>query len=641
MKKLLLFALLLSFSAFTFAQKANMKAPYDSKKIQVIKNYSDAEPTIYTPSALPSKTLRKSVNEVVKVPMTSSYNIFTSLVAEQTCLIYNKDLNLIMHTSRANPPTIGTISGDIVTNLSQDGGSTWTPVVALANGNAHRYPSGVIYNPAGNTTFTEGYSLLVGPRTPGSGWSHNYYSSLKFDGTNLDVQYRPASGTGDLLQRDGLTCNEDGIAHVAGNQYALNSSNYIIGYRGDLRKGVFNSGTNTFDWTELDETPDINQASDGTYDVSGTTNMAWSPDGMVGYFFYTGVDNRPDVKGSYYPIVYKTIDAGETWDLLDYYDYSNNPVISPYILATSTPDVTNPYFVETDAVVDANNELHIFAICRGAYSTDPDSLGYTWTVGGNAERGAIFECYTDNNSWNVHYIDTLQTSAPSATQTGYGTGTDAQSWDMRLQASRTPDGTKIFCTWADTDPVTFGTELNLNPDIWGWGRDITSASQYFPPDVINFTALTDAWGECYFSYTSPITIDKTSEFEVPVMYSDIHTTNDPGLPVYHNYLQGISFPIGYLSPVGINETKTNSMVSQNVPNPFSGTTKVEVSLAKRSDLNLSVYDLTGQKVYELNNGSTPAGTHALTINASNLKAGVYYYTVTADGNKVTKKMIVK
>jgi len=643
MKKLLLFSLVLSCGMFTFAQRANLKVAKDSRKIEIRNNCNDSEPTIYSPSALPSKTMKKSVTDVTKVALTSSININTSLVAEQTCLIYNKDLNAIMHSSRSN--AAAPVSGNnIITNISLDGGTTWTPTTAIGNGNLHRYPSGVFYNPAGNTTFTNGYSLVAGPRTAtAGGWSHNYYSSLKLDGTNLDTQYRPASGTGDLLERDGLTCNDDGIAHISGNQYALNASNYITSYRGDVRKGVFNTGTNKFDWTEQDVTPDIFMNTDGTANVSGTTNMAWSQDGMVGYFYFTGVDNRPTEKGTYTPIIYKTTDAGETWNLMDYVDYTNNPVIEPLLWSTlANPNITKPFFSESDAVVDANNNLHIFALCSGAYSTDPDSLGYTFLN----ENGAIFEFYTQGTNWNVAFVDTLDTRAPSSTESGYGTGTAAIGWDMRLQASRSVDGNKVFATWTDTDEATFGTSLNLNPDVWAWGRDINSA---FTPAPINFTAFSDAWGVCYFSYTSPICMDYNDpsstfgiSYEIPVMITDIKTTNDPTKPVYHYYLQGIKFPGEYFSGVGISESSANNMVvSQNVPNPFTGTTKVEVNLTKSSDLSLVVYNLTGQKVYEQKNGSTPAGVHTFIINSSNLKAGVYYYTVTAGDNKVTKKMIVK
>jgi hypothetical protein len=645
MKKLLLLSLALGFGIFSIAQKAKPAGMKSARVSTVNSTFADPSSSIYSHSSLPAKTLKKSVTDITIVPLTSSINILGSLVAEQTCLSYNKDLNAIMHTSRSNlaAPANG---NNIVTNISLDGGTTWTPTTALADGNYHRYPSGVFYNPAGNTTFTDAYSLIAGPRVATTGgWSHNYYSSLKLDGTNINTQYRPASGTGDLLERDGLTCNDDGIAHIAGVQYVLNSSNYVTSYLGDIRKGVFNTETNSFDWTEQEITPDMYINTNGTIEVNVTTNLAWSQDGQVGYFIWVGVDNRPADKGSYAPVVYKTTDAGENWEEMDYVDYTNNPVMSPYLASTHNPDVIKPFFWELDAVVDANDDLHMFAKCVGSSSENPDSAGYLWQYSdGRWQEGAIFEVYTEGNNWNVTYIDTLMSSKPSAT--GYTGSNGEYIWDMRLQASRSADGRKIFATWTDTDPSAFSTYDNVNPDLWAWGRDIFTP---FQPQPKNFTGFTDAWGSCFYSFTSPICMDYPDEtntfnhtYEIPVMFTDIHTNFNPDLVVYHKYLQGVKFPGDYFSGVGIKENTANNMlVSQNVPNPFSGTTKVEVNLLKTADLSLGVYNLTGQKVYEIRNGSTPAGIHTFNINAANLTAGVYYYTVKAGENIVTKKMIVK
>jgi hypothetical protein len=638
MKKLVLLCIVLFVGSFGFAQKANLKAPYNMRKAMTKQSRIDIDPSIFSPSTLPSKTLKKGVTDIVKVPVTSSYNIYGGLYAEQTCLTYNKELNLIMHTSRANPPVIGAVSGDIVTSISEDNGASFTNIIALGNGNSHRYPGGVISNPvAGNTVVNDAYSVVAGPRTDGTGWVFEFYSSVKFDGTNTNTLYRANTSGNEFVITDGLTATDDGACHVSALEYIVGGT----GYRGDVSKGVFNSGTNSFDWAYQDIIPDIHQASDGTYDFMTRSNMAWSQDGMVGYYFITAVDNRPAVLGSYAPIIYKTIDAGETWGQMDYVDYSNNPVITPFILSTWDPNITNPFFIETDGVVDANNELHLFARCIGASALDPDSLGYTWTVGGNQERGAIFEFSTQGSDWVVRFVDTLQTSAPSATQTGYGTGTLAEAWDMRLQASRTTDGTKVFCTWVDTDPIVYGTTLNLNPDVWAWGRDINT-NYYTAPK--NMTAMSDAWGECYYSYTSGITMDNVpGVYALPVTITDIHANNDPGLPVFHNYLSGIQFEEAEFTIEGVSSSKVNPgvTVSQNVPNPFNGTTKVQVNLDKTYDLSLVVYNLTGQKVYELNNGSTASGIHTFTIDGSSLKAGVYFYTVVAGENKVTKKMVVR
>jgi hypothetical protein len=48
----------------------------------------------------------------------------------------------------------------------------------------------------------------------------------------------------------------------------------------------------------------------------------------------------------------------------------------------------------------------------------------------------------------------------------------------------------------------------------------------------------------------------------------------------------------------------------------------------------------GQKVYDYNAGIVGSGVHKLTIDGSNLQSGVFFYTVKADENSVTRKMIV-
>jgi hypothetical protein len=48
----------------------------------------------------------------------------------------------------------------------------------------------------------------------------------------------------------------------------------------------------------------------------------------------------------------------------------------------------------------------------------------------------------------------------------------------------------------------------------------------------------------------------------------------------------------------------------------------------------------GQKVYEINLGKVSGGTHPITIDATTLENGVYFYTVRTGNNSVTKRMIV-
>ena len=84
------------------------------------------------------------------------------------------------------------------------------------------------------------------------------------------------------------------------------------------------------------------------------------------------------------------------------------------------------------------------------------------------------------------------------------------------------------------------------------------------------------------------------------------------------------------------------VVSQNSPNPFSGNTDVTIYLNNfSSNVNLSVSDITGKVVMSNNIKNMEAGNHILTIEASHLKPGIYFYTLTSGANTITKKMIVE
>ncbi len=73
-------------------------------------------------------------------------------------------------------------------------------------------------------------------------------------------------------------------------------------------------------------------------------------------------------------------------------------------------------------------------------------------------------------------------------------------------------------------------------------------------------------------------------------------------------------------------------LEQNYPNPFNPSTNIEFSIPNASDVRLDVYNVLGQRVATLVNGRTmPAGTHAVTFDASQLTSGMYIYRLQAGG----------
>ena len=94
------------------------------------------------------------------------------------------------------------------------------------------------------------------------------------------------------------------------------------------------------------------------------------------------------------------------------------------------------------------------------------------------------------------------------------------------------------------------------------------------------------------------------------------------------------------SDMGIKEISNISNISA-YPNPFHGNTNISLSLVRASEVTITISNMLGQKVYETNKGLVNAGTYTYTIEGNMLQSGVYYFTVKAGSSSVTNKMIVE
>jgi aryl-phospho-beta-D-glucosidase BglC (GH1 family) len=81
-------------------------------------------------------------------------------------------------------------------------------------------------------------------------------------------------------------------------------------------------------------------------------------------------------------------------------------------------------------------------------------------------------------------------------------------------------------------------------------------------------------------------------------------------------------------------------LQQNYPNPFNPSTTINFSTKEFGSVSIKVFDLLGREVAELINEDMPAGHHKVDFNSDKLASGIYYYTLTAGGFQLSKKMIL-
>jgi hypothetical protein len=101
---------------------------------------------------------------------------------------------------------------------------------------------------------------------------------------------------------------------------------------------------------------------------------------------------------------------------------------------------------------------------------------------------------------------------------------------------------------------------------------------------------------------------------------------------------------GQTPVVGI--TQINSKVpesfllGQNYPNPFNPATSIEFSLPQASEVVLKVFDVSGKEIQTLVNGRLNTGNYKAVWNAAAFPSGAYFYTLSANGISISKKMML-
>ena len=91
----------------------------------------------------------------------------------------------------------------------------------------------------------------------------------------------------------------------------------------------------------------------------------------------------------------------------------------------------------------------------------------------------------------------------------------------------------------------------------------------------------------------------------------------------------------------------NSVISksgellQNIPNPFSDKTTISYTLRKQSSVFIKVFDIYGKEVKFINENIKNTGQHKTELNAKDLPAGIYFYSLFINEKlSDTKKMII-
>jgi hypothetical protein len=146
-----------------------------------------------------------------------------------------------------------------------------------------------------------------------------------------------------------------------------------------------------------------------------------------------------------------------------------------------------------------------------------------------------------------------------------------------------------------------------------------------PNDALSSGGPTDANGQFEWTYVGG---------GVGVDNARASFMDNEGVTQYSNIAEVI-----WDSATGVDVPETTSL-NQNYPNPFNPTTTIGFSLTTPGQVELTVSNQNGQVVATLVNGTLPVGNHTVEFDSGQLPSGIYYYTMKAENQTFTRKMVL-
>ncbi|MCX8056009.1 MAG: T9SS type A sorting domain-containing protein [Ignavibacteria bacterium] len=216
-----------------------------------------------------------------------------------------------------------------------------------------------------------------------------------------------------------------------------------------------------------------------------------------------------------------------------------------------------------------------------------------------------------------------------------------------------PDGTYGLETVSYADFGGFGYSFRGTSPLVGYKilsrtthsfRVIDWTSTYYDPDSLLWSYMTPVRFDTGFVATGDGSVAFLTQTPVAIAPNDsVHFY--VGIAVGNNLSTlGANMKLAnarYQTLVSVDD-KLNPYsfeLEQNYPNPFNPSTVIGFTIPSKEKVELSVYNLLGQKIKTLINKELEAGYHYVEFDASDLSGGVYLYKIKAGNYSATKKMI--
>ena len=296
--------------------------------------------------------------------------------------------------------------------------------------------------------------------------------------------------------------------------------------------------------------------------------------------------------------VFQNVDIGWGYDNL-YVAYQGDNSPGKIYLIENSPYGNPSTWPSYGVLISENQNIHLYPRIAVSDHNERACVVYTYCFSGDDHD--IYYSYTQNGtSWDVN--NSLET------------GTVWESFADIMYMKDSSSGDNFHIAYYDDEWIKY--RYTDNPSDWSSATTISDYSTASDDDFVAVSANSD----------------------------------NKGMVSWAAWISGeldILFDAEYLVSNDDNEIKPDfAFLEQNRPNPFNPETTISFSIPKDNKVELSIYNMKGQRINELANEYFQSGYYTFLWNGKdesgkNLSAGVYLYKLLINGKITeTKKLIL-
>ncbi|MBI5058367.1 T9SS type A sorting domain-containing protein [candidate division KSB1 bacterium] len=190
----------------------------------------------------------------------------------------------------------------------------------------------------------------------------------------------------------------------------------------------------------------------------------------------------------------------------------------------------------------------------------------------------------------------------------------AEIYNELITVLTTETGTEV---WKIVDVSADPDMANLNGNFWVWWEVTSTAVDRYP--------------------------EMLGDDEQPWSDRHFYRYTGTGTPTQVEFFYQVHAVIRAVSAAGDEAdvlVPAQWSLAQNYPNPFNPTTEITYSVPRSEPMTLTVYNVLGEQVATLFDGTATVGTHTISFEGANFASGVYVYRLETATFSAAHKMVL-